>query len=1088
MAKNCKWCGTALAVQTAAGADPLNTLVDKDDVRKVLADVVEKAKSKAEYCRRNNISARMQLSFVITGDAGTGKTELAKTIAAALAAAGVIGNPVPEIVNPVDYENWLKDIDRHAARLGNSVLIVEEAQKLVTSGESEELVRLDHIIQATKRWRDDPSKPVVIITGNERLRKFFHETPNSAATFNYFFETGEISLDGLLSIAVLQLRDKYHRTLDSEATEKLRRVFINDIRNPDDAPGASGHNAATRAYQIDLAAISTTDTVLGPQFVSGKEFKPKTYQEIMADLNRYVGVEEVKKELRTIANSIADDVRAGRPAKVMHHYQFLGNPGTGKTTMARIFADALNALGALPVGQFKEVSKDDLVSRFVGDTTSKVVDVFNKAMGGVLFIDEAYQLANDSHGKDAVDTILTLSENNRGKIVVIIAGYTKEMGEFVRNVNSGIDSRFDRTINFRDYKPEELTEIFRRLVSSDPGNLILAPDADAQIENFFRRMYMTRSRTFGNAREVRTAFIRAVENMKNRLADDPMSGYGLTMKDIEGDAAENKKSVDEILAELDDLVGMEGVKSQLRNIANTFEFNRRRMLTGLAKAKVGNYHIAITGNPGTGKTEIAKRLGRILKAIGVLPKGHVVERERKTLLDSYSNSAGVNMEKAVDEAMGGVLFIDEAYNLIPMDNLSDKDKDGVAAVEALMTRMANDAGKFVTVIAGYKDQIEEFIANANPGLKRRFTHRIHIEDYTVPQLVEIYMRRAKADNFKLTPEAVEILERKVQEMVTMKDKNFGNAGEMIKLFDATLERQSQRLSENMDSVSDEDLFVIEARDIPYEAPRKVDIKQCMKELDELVGLASVKKIIHDLAAAIEVEQQRASMEGRRPNVPMNHYLFLGNPGTGKTTVARIMGNIFYSLGLLPSNKLVEAKPGDMIAGFVGQTAPKTRQIIDRGLGGVLFIDEAYGLNDGHFGTTDASPELLTRLNDYEGRMVCIAAGYPREMSQWLSTNTGLDRRFQLKITFEDYTAEELLVIFKNILKKDGMKADEFALDEARRYFEYLVGGKTDSFGNAAEAVKLFKAAKINQGARLRKKGEFDREELYIIRKEDIIPS
>ncbi len=1075
---------TSSSKNASEGSNPLDALIDKTLIRKALEDIVAKARAKSDFCRRNNISARMQLSFVITGDAGTGKTTVAQIIAAALAESDILKSPIAEVVNPVDYDNWIKNIDKHAQRLANSALIVEEAQKLVPEGEAEEVAKLDHILQLARRWREDDTKPVIIITGNKRLRNFFNENPNSASAINYFFETEDITIDGLVEIARQQLADKYQRTLTDEAASKLRRIFVNDRRNPDEALGAAGHDAAARAYRIDIAALDAPKGPLGPEFVSGKEFIPKTLPEVMAEFNRYVGVEEVKNAVRSIANSVAEEVKAGRPPRVTHHYQFLGNPGTGKTTMARLFAEALNAIGALPVGHLKEVSKDDLVSEFVAGTTSKVVDVFDEAMGGVLFIDEAYQLGNDSHGKDAVETILKLAEDRRGQVVVIIAGYTKEMGEFMQ-INSGLSRRFDVTVNFRDYNPDELTEIFRRLVSSSKDGLRLDPEAEGQIGNVFRKMYLTRTRTFGNAGEVRSLFNRAVENMRNRLAADPKSGYFLTMKDIEGEDSKTK-SVDEILAEFDDLAGMEKVKEQIVRIARTVQLNRRRAMTGRAQAKVDNIHIAITGSPGTGKTEIAKRLGRIFKAMGVLPKGHVVERERKTLLDSMANSAGVNMDKAVDEALGGVLFIDEAYNLIPMANPNDKDRDGTAAVEALMTRMSNDAGKFITVIAGYKAEIEEFITNANPGLARRFTHRIHIDDYSPEVLVEIFMGKVRKDNFILTSEAEDLLRKKVQEMVTMKDKNFGNAGAMMKLYNQTLERQADRLGESVDDLTEDQMFTIEASDIPYEAPRKVDIRQCMKELDQLVGLESVKKMVHELADTIAVEQERAAMEGRRPKYPMSHYLFLGNPGTGKTTVARIMGDIFYSLGLLPSNKLVEVKPSDMIIGFVGQTAAQTRKMIDRGLGGVLFIDEAYGLNDGHSGTKDATPEMLTLLNDYKGRMVCIAAGYPREMSAWLATNSGLSRRFETTLHFEDYTADELSTIFLNILKKEGMKADGPALEEMQEYFDTLVFNKGADFGNAAEAVKYFNKVKINQGARLRRLGSYDREELYQLRREDMI--
>ena len=499
----------------------------------------------------------------------------------------------------------------------------------------------------------------------------------------------------------------------------------------------------------------------------------------------------------------------------------------------------------------------------------------------------------------------------------------------------------------------------------------------------------------------------------------------------------------------------------------------------------------ITGNPGTGKTVIAKRLGCIFKEIGVLDKGHVVERERKTLLDSYSNSAGANMDKAVDEAMGGILFIDEAYNLIPMTNPGSKDADGTAAVEALMTRMSNDAGKFITVIAGYKAEIEEFVANANPGLARRFTYRIHIDDYSVDNLVDIFKLNAKNEGFKLSAEAESLLVKKVEEMVTMKDKNFGNAGEMVKLFNQTKDRQSDRLSNIMDEeISDEMLNTFEQSDIPYNPPKKVNLADCMKELDDLVGLSSVKTAIRELADTLEIEQQRALASGERPQINLDHYLFLGNPGTGKTTVARIMGNIFYSLGLLPSNKVVEVTTKDLIAPYVGQTAPKTEQMINRSLGGIFFIDEAYGLNDGPNGFgKDAMPVLLTKLLDYKGKMVSIAAGYPIEMQEWINTNTGLESRYTRKIYFEDYTDTELAEIFRNIVSKNGLRMDEKADIEMQEYFSTLVFNKSDNFAKAREAKNYFDRVKLNQGRRLRglvSTPGFDKDELFILTQEDMI--
>ncbi|MDE6682277.1 MAG: AAA family ATPase, partial [Muribaculaceae bacterium] len=853
------------------------------------------------------------------------------------------------------------------------------------------------------------------------------------------------------------------------------------------------HNATTRAYEIDLAAIDRDEygNLLDESFINGKEFKPKTIEEVLKEFDKFVGIDNMKNEVISVADDIKQMVASGRTPAVSKHYRFIGNPGTGKTTMARLFADALNALGALPVGQLVEVGKDDLVSQFVGESPKLVKAVFKRAMGGVLFIDEAYQLANDNHGKDALDTLIALAENNRGKIVVIVAGYEKDM-EALNKLNSGFKSRFEKTVFFNDYEPEALTEIFRRLVKSSPDDLTLSQDAEEGVLNFFKRMYLGRPKDFGNARDVRNAFNTARTNMMKRLRENPELPREITMADIEGKQSGEGPGIDEILASLDELVGMEKVKEQLEAIAGNVMISRMQMEAAGGDPELFNVHIAITGNPGTGKNEVAKRLGKIFKAIGILDKGHTVERERKTLLDSFSNSAGINMDKAVDEAMGGVLFIDEAYSLMPATNPGDKDADGAAAVEALMTRMQNDAGKFVTVIAGYKPEIEEFIANANPGLASRFTHRIHIDDYTPAQLTEIYLRAAAKKKLTLSEEAKALLEKKIEEMVTTKDRKFGNARTIIQLLRETREKMSARLRklQAQGPLTQEQLLTIEAPDIPYDPPRKVDIEECMRRLDELVGLDEVKQHIRALADALIVEQQRAKLTGEKPQINIDHYQFIGNPGTGKTTVARIMGDIFYSLGLLPSNKLVEVTPGDMVAGYVGQTAPKTRQIVERGLGGVLFIDEAYGLRDGNFGEKDAIPLLLTMLLNNKNKMVCIVAGYPKEMKWMMEANTGLPRRFRGIIHFEDYNADDLAKIFRNIVKKNGMKLDEMADEEMQRYFRVLVANKGEDFGNASEAGAYFDRVKINQGARIRRESakglQASASDLYLLKYEDMI--
>lgn len=1092
IAKYCKWCGAKLAAASDSepvGHDgPFAKLYDKKGIIDQLEEIMAKAKKRADWCRRSGVKGRLPLSFVITGNAGTGKKTVAYAIAEALNSMGILDGTKPDIIKPVEYDVLIEGLQKDEIEVTSNMIIIDEAHRLCPAEKVSEIVQLDGILHYTGEWRADEDKPVVVIVGNDDLKKFFEANPEARNSISYFLETTDITVQSMVRITC-DILEEEHRSLSEEAKQKLERIFVNDQRKTESALGINGHNARKRAEDISTAALDLPMNVdlVGTDCVHGEEFVRKSLDEIMAEFDKYVGVKEIKAQIKTIARNIQLDVANGRKPKIKDHFLFLGNPGTGKTTMARIFGDALNALGALPVGQFIEIGADSLISQYVGDSAKLVEKWVNKAMGGILFIDEAYQFVNNDHGKDAMDALIRYAENERGNLVMILAGYEKDMAA-LKKLNDGYDSRFNEKIMFRDYKPEELTEIFRGLVRDSEEHFTIAQDADEQLLNFFQNMYNMRQKDFGNARDVRNAYSKAVKRLKQRMNADPSVAPAITLEDLMGEEALEKHTVEDVLSSLDDLVGMANLKKDIRSIVGKAIIQRQRVERGLADPENNGIHIALTGNPGTGKTEVAKRLGHVFKAAGILPTDKVVVKEKKHLLDSFVNSAAKNMNEAVDEALGGILFIDEAYSLIPMDNPNEKSQDGKAAVESLMTRMANDAGKFITVIAGYQNLIDEFIANANPGLSSRFSNRIHIEDYSATELEKIYMQQVKKNRMQIDEDAVELLRKAICEMVAAKDENFGNARSVINLFKKTMQNQSDRLQMEFDlfNIPTEEMIRIKKADIPYNEAKKVDIEECFRELDQLVGLKSVKQEIHNLADSIFTEQEMARMENRQPDIPMFHYQFLGNPGTGKTTVARIMGSIFHSLGLLPTNKLLEVKPSDLIMGWQGQTAKQTRMMIKRGLGGVLFIDEAYGLHDGGFGEKDATPELLTLLNDYMGKMVAIVAGYPREMEAWKATNTGIDRRFEKKIYFEDYSADDLSVIFENLCKKKGVKLEDTACEEMHRYFEKLVRHKTPNFGNAAEAVKYFKQVRINQGARLRRLGNYTREDLYLFTFDDMI--
>ena len=1084
----CKWCGTNVVTKAT---EPLRELVGMETVKNQLQDLVNTCESLALRAQRSGISIRLGMDMIITGNTGTGKTKLAGVLQKLLYSSGIIKKPAMKVVDAVDYEEFAKEWEKNTADLKGGILCIENVQKLLPSGAANDINKLDKLFSCMDKWNNDP---IVILSGlSSAFKEFLVSNPDVRNRFEYYFDLKDFSMEELKQLCIHELKKRYGIALSEEADAKLERVFKNEMRQKSDDFG-NGHLAVKKAADIFANTIKRDPnaSVAIPEDIPGKEFRQKSYEEIMAELDEFVGIDEIKATVQKIINKIdfeRERKGAGAKREVKDHFLFLGNPGTGKTTIARIFADILNSLEVLPIGQLVEVSRKELVAGYVGQTALAVEKYVDMAMGGVLFIDEAYTLKqgdNDQFGQEAIDTLLKLVEDRRGQFVAIAAGYTKEMGEFLSS-NSGMASRFNETVTFRDYKADELTEIFRRQVKKE--HLTLDEEAEAFIRNYFSKMYLTRTRNFGNAREVRNAMDRAIKNQGVRLLElkgtpdyDASMVHVLTRADIEGEESKNIKSLDVVLAELNEFVGMDSVKAEIRALANKIAMDKEMMEMGIADAEVTPVHIVLTGNPGTGKTTIACKLGEVFKAIGLLPTDKVVEKERKHLISTYQNETAKLVDKACDEAMGGILFIDEAYALMPISAGGSKDQTGVEAVEALMTRMVKDAGKFVVICAGYRAEMEEFVNNANPGFRRRFSNFLHIEDYSADQLICIYRSLIRKKGNILTPDAEEMLIKLVDEMVTSKDENFGNAGEMVKLFEKTKARRANRLAQlhaGGQTLTREMYLTIEAEDIPYDPPKMIDEEECMAELNQLIGLSSVKREVKEIADYIKVERAKAEAMGKKFQGVVDHYLFVGNPGTGKT--------IFYSLGVLPSNRLLEVTRKDLVEGYVGQTATKTARVVKRAVGGVFFIDEAYSLMGDNFGQ-EATNTILPMLLDYKGKMVCIAAGYPREIRQWIDTNSGLESRFTKVIHFEDYNPDELAQIFRMKVKKDKLTLTPEAENAMRVYFTDLYNRRERNFANAREVNNYFDRVKKNQSSRLRhemERPDFDPASYSILLPEDM---
>jgi SpoVK/Ycf46/Vps4 family AAA+-type ATPase len=542
-------------------------------------------------------------------------------------------------------------------------------------------------------------------------------------------------------------------------------------------------------------------------------------------------------------------------------------------------------------------------------------------------------------------------------------------------------------------------------------------------------------------------------------------------------------TVDQAMGELDAMIGLDAVKDQIHQLTASVEAARMRAKAGYQTDKPMQ-HFVFLGPPGTGKTSVARIIAKIYYAFGLLETPSVLEAQRADLVGEYLGATAIKTNELVDAALGGVLFIDEAYSLIN-DGEGHSDRFGNEAVQALLKRAEDDREQLIVILAGYDRQMEDFLAS-NPGLNSRFAIRIKFGGYSPDEMMSLAQAAVAQRGESMDAGAAQALARMMEEVGRRRlGDELGNGRFVRSLLEKAGQARDVRVMAAGEPGTAE-LLTLSAADLERafadltsrfrgyaQAPT---LESALAELDELIGLEPVKRQVHEIAAQLRVARLR-DRQGLASQPPARHFVFTGPPGTGKTTVARILGRIFAALGLLVRPEVVEAHRADLVGEHLGSTAIKTGKLIDSALGGVLFIDEAYSLyNPGYSGGdaygAEAVATLLKRAEDDRDRLVVVLAGYTADMERFLRSNPGLASRFGTRIAFPSYTPEELAKIAEVIAEQAGDSFDPDALPALEEIFRQACErGRIDELGNGRFARSLFERACAARDLRVAELGE-----------------
>lgn len=538
------------------------------------------------------------------------------------------------------------------------------------------------------------------------------------------------------------------------------------------------------------------------------------------ELNNMVGLDLVKEQVAKLLGQVRGRMKNKgkiKEKKSTMHMMFFGPSGTGKTEVARIISSLLFSLGFLDENKCVEVDRSKIVGPHIGHTDANMKKIIKDSLGGVLFIDEAYALAKGGNdfGQEAIDILIKAMEDHRKDLVVILAGYPNDM-ERLMDSNEGFRSRIRHKMYFKDYTPEQVAEISVRMIES------LGYKCDDGVKGVIKREIDLKSNqgtVEGNARAARNLIDDIVDELNIRIGKTNVRDSIMVIEEDVKNATKKQLSMNEqeglveirekAMGDLNNLVGMKNLKAEVKRILNHISIEKQRFEMGISSQK-SRLHMIFSGPSGTGKTTVAKIIGQFLKGSGLLSNGQFKKVGRSDLVGAYQGQTAKAVKEHVNKALGGILFIDEAYNLVNGDN----DTFGKEAVAELIDLMEEKKDDLVVILAGYEEPIEKLLSY-NEGFRSRIGHKFVFPNYEAGDIIEITKIILKQNHLYFDENTEVVLEKVINEKSKKINEEFdGNGRWAANFVDKIKGEQTDRLALNeITTLSKEDLTTITSQDI-----------------------------------------------------------------------------------------------------------------------------------------------------------------------------------------------------------------------------------------------------------------------------------